>query len=566
MAEPLPIKLNHLTVSIAATFFCDRPWKKVSSGGDRGNRSREEGVLHVSAFRVVTRSRVPLRQRGNIRCIRTGCGGQKDDDFKAEVKTVCCATNPILFVAAGVIAVIGALAFVFGRRCAARVRCNVTCAGCCTWLVRCTLRDRESEPERARKELMVPVAASLGSVAGSGFIGMILWYYILAAESTVQKYNVPIHLILGGIALCWLALWGILFTALLVKALSLHICEVVIMLLSMSFIAVDAGFALFSSQYGFAYFAPVQWWCLNVVVLDMALVINVRPVLSRGICALTAPILKGRPRVLEQFEGIVQNALFFMYACYSTSLLALDFHFTRGFADGMRRREEALQSSIAAAEDIGEYLIAYITNTIALIDVELFIIPYGDTGTDYPGGQWLRKDWGYWKESCLAMAERWKGSGLCYRKTQYLTMFSSEPLPEGDWVSSARECIMFLEGMDDLRIHLPVGKQAISRWAPDDSREDHLSLRSWGIRSFATLPLQEILLAVQGIRLAFHADACDCMVHLRHAASYDAEAAQGLLDGGEGEVLPPRLRGHRGGNHSRNCGWGLQEELQGACS
>eukprot|EP00665_Eupelagonemidae_sp_cell47_P014336 gene14336-biopygen1909 len=70
--------------------------------------------------------------------------------------------------------------------------------------------------------------------------------------------------------------------ALLTRALPLGVCELTAALVCATAIAADAS----AVQLG-EFFAPIQLWCFNIVVLDMALVINARLGLSRGICAAT---------------------------------------------------------------------------------------------------------------------------------------------------------------------------------------------------------------------------------------------------------------------------------------
>eukprot|EP00665_Eupelagonemidae_sp_cell47_P014268 gene14268-biopygen1027 len=65
---------------------------------------------------------------------------------------------------------------------------------------------------------------------------------------------------------------------------------------------------------------------------------------------------KNAAPLLERINRVLTTVVF------SAGILALDFYFTRGFATGMRDREAALRSSVAAAEEVGELLAGYDTD------------------------------------------------------------------------------------------------------------------------------------------------------------------------------------------------------------
>ena len=52
---------------------------------------------------------------------------------------------------------------------------------------------------------------------------------------------------------------------------------------------------------------------------------------------------------------------------YPALVFVADFAMTRGFASGMRSRERALESSVNAAEEVGELLAGYRTRAAAAL-------------------------------------------------------------------------------------------------------------------------------------------------------------------------------------------------------
>eukprot|EP00665_Eupelagonemidae_sp_cell47_P015974 gene15974-biopygen5462 len=150
----------------------------------------------------------------------------------------------------------------------------------------------------------------------------------------------------------------------------------------------------------------MRYWSLAVVGLDQLLVAGARPAAAQALIAMVVAWLAAQKGEAFARVGLYERTSFsgeldvpVICACakppcrtgpvlaviewVSSVLIFLgDFHYTRGFASGMRDREAALESSVRAAEAVGEQLAAYNTDAKAcLADAARALIDGAEGGT-----------------------------------------------------------------------------------------------------------------------------------------------------------------------------------------